>query len=159
YFLGCCFRQTARWGETAGRAFWKSSRALFTQFRFFPDGFSWSWGTFPLETASGRSLWKREWERDWRDFGSGFTFPADIRFAADCQFLFVPRNGSVEILDVKTGETINILKPSHLGERHIEFTKDGRFYSLRELVEQEPGFLQKLLGDWWPVSSKEGDMT
>jgi hypothetical protein len=31
-----------------------------------------------------------------------------------------------------------------------ETTKDGAIYSVREWVEQGPGFLQKLLGNWWP---------
>ncbi len=110
------------------------------------------------ETATGGCLWKRFWEVDWREFGSEIRFPADIRFAGEGQFLFVPRNGRFEILDVKTGETKNVLEPPSLGERQIEFTKDRTYHSLRTLADQGPGFLHKLFGDWWPANTKENDM-
>ena len=37
-----------------------------------------------------------------------------------------------------------------------ETTKDETIYSVREWVGQGPGFLQKLLGDWWPWDTTPG---
>jgi WD40 repeat protein len=110
------------------------------------------------ETASGRCLWKRDWKLSWLNFGGGYTFPADVRIPAGCPCLFVARDGRFEILDFQTGETKHIFHPRNLGERNMEFTRDGTYYSLRESADQGPGFLQELLGDWWPANTDENQM-
>jgi WD40 repeat protein len=105
------------------------------------------------ETASGKMLWKRDCEgagaAGWKSL-----FPHATRFSADGQYLFVPEVERFQIIRVKTGETW-----MRVQQELVEINKDCRLFAVREMpLKQKPGFLQKLLGHWWPSSTNPDDM-
>jgi WD40 repeat protein len=122
---------------------------------FSPDSAWFLQGEYLRDSSTGRVLWKRNLGKLG---GIGQPPPVHVRFSPDSRYLFHLNDFVLEKTEVRTGETKRIWligSPPDTFETwdYIVTTKDGRFYSIRERAGQGPGFMQKLLGDWWPWGS------
>ena len=128
---------------------------VFGKVLFSPDSAVFLHENALRDSSTGRILWTRD------------LLEAALRmFTSDCKYLLCLSNGvTFEKIDVQSGETRKTIQlpglPSVVfGNKSvpvIETTADGSYFSIREIADQNPGFWQKLLGDWWPWRTNPGD--
>jgi WD40 repeat protein len=106
------------------------------------------------DSASGRFLWKWDWGDDCPLFNRfGHPTVTKTRFSADSQFLFVPTFTGLEILEARTGKKRHSIQGSH-----VSFGKNDRFFAYTHMANTpEPGFMKRLLGNWWPAKDRENE--
>jgi WD40 repeat protein len=134
---------------------------FFERVLFSPDSTFFLDGDTLRDSSTGRRVWKIETSGIVRGGGIvGPSHPIDICFTSDGRHLGISSSISFEVIDAKTGKTTKSLlavgsPPVLFGSTGvIETTYDRSYFSVREMPDQDPGLLQKLLGDWWPWGTK-----